>query len=101
MKCATQKVLFPTSCPFGKTFANRVVSTPAWSIAADPAVSILPNHGTWLVPNATGQAHLVVRVQSLFDGSISTFNANVPFVVAYKVTIGAADHLTITGLYTG
>ena len=97
-KCATQKVLFPTSCPFGKTFANRVVSTPAWSISKDPPVTISPNHGSWLVPNATGQAHLVVKVQSLFDGSISTFDADVPFAVSYRVTIGAAEHLTITGL---
>ena len=97
-KCAKQKVLFPTSCPFGRTFANRVVSTPTWSISKDPAVAIVPNHGTWLVPAQTGQAHLVVKVQSLFDGSISTFNADVPFFVSYKVTIGPADHLTITGL---
>jgi hypothetical protein len=99
--CATQKVMYPTDCPFGKTFANRVVSTPAWSITKDPPVTIIPNDGSWLVPNATGQAHLVVKVQSLFDGSISTFDADVPFAVAYKVTIGAAEHLTITGLYTG
>jgi len=97
-KCAKQKVLFPTACPFGKTFANRVISTPAWSIAKDPEVAIVPNQGSWLVPRQTGQAHLVVKVQSLFDGSVSTFNADVPFFVSYKVTIGPADHLTITGL---
>jgi len=99
-KCATQKVMFPTSCPFGKTIANRVISTPAWKIASDPPVTIVPNGGTWLVPDATGQAHLIVKVQSLFDGSVSTFDSNVPFRVAYRVTIGAANHLTITGLYT-
>ena len=101
VKCATQKVMFPTDCPFGKTIANRVISTPVWSISKDPPVTIIPNVGTWLVPNATGEAHLVVKVQSLYDGSISTFDADVPFAVAYKVTIGAQDHLTITGLYTG
>jgi hypothetical protein len=99
VKCATQKVLFPTSCPFGKTIANRVVSTPAWKMVKDPAVTITPNDGSWLVPDATGQAHLVVKVQSLYDGSVSTFDSDVPFRVAYRVTIGAADHLTITGLY--
>jgi hypothetical protein len=99
-KCATQKVLFPTACPFGKTFANRVISTPAWAIHKDPPVTIIPNGGTWLVPSATGQAHLVVKVQSLFDGSVSTFDADVPFAVEYRVTIGANDHLTITGLGT-
>ncbi len=97
-KCATQTVLLPTSCPFGKSFSNRVVSTPAWSMVSDPAVSIVPlgNTGNWLVPEATGTAHLVVKVQSLYDGSISTFNADVPFTVSYDISVGTDDHLTIT-----
>ena len=98
VKCATQKVLFPTNCPFGKPFSNRVVSTPAWSMSQDPPVTIVPNGGSWLVPNATGQAHLVVKVQSLFNGAITTFDQDVPFSVSYRVTIGAENHLTITGL---
>jgi hypothetical protein len=98
VKCATQKVLFPTNCPFGQPFSNRVVSTPAWSMASDPPVTIVPNGGSWLVPGATGQAHLVVKVQSLFNGAITTFDQDVPFTVSYRVTIGARNHLTITGL---
>lgn len=100
-KCATQKVMYPTDCPFGKTFGNRVVSAPTWSIVKDPPISLTPLEGHWLVPNSTGDAHLVVKVQSLYDGSISTFNGDVPFTVAYTVVIGAHEHLTITGLYTG
>jgi hypothetical protein len=97
--CAKQTVMLPTSCPFGKTFANRVVSTPKWSMVSDPPVTITASHGDWLVPFATGQAHLVVKVQSLFDGSISTFDSNVPFAVSYSIKIGASNHLTITSLY--
>ena len=52
------------------------------------------------MPYSTGTAHLVVKVQSLFDGSISTFDADVPFTVSYSITIGAQNHLTITSLYT-
>ena len=98
--CATQTVLLPTACPFGKSFSNRVVSTPAWSMVSDPAVTIVPDHssGNWLVPSAEGTAHLVVKVQSLFDGSISTFDAAVPFVVSYTITIDPNNHLTITAL---
>jgi hypothetical protein len=48
------------------------------------------------VPQATGEAHLIVKVQSLYDGSISTFDANVPFTVSYQITVAADDHLTIT-----
>jgi hypothetical protein len=100
LACAKQTVLLPTSCPFGKSFANRVISTPEWSIVTDPPITIIPYGGSWSVPYSSGQAHLKVKVQSLFDGSISTFDANVPFTVAYTITIGPADHLTITSLPT-
>jgi hypothetical protein len=95
--CARQTVLLPTSCPFGKSFNNRVVSTPAWSMVTDPPVSIEPlgDTGNWLVPQATGAAHLVVKVQSLYDGRITTFDSDVPFTVSYQITVGPDDHLTI------
>ena len=98
--CATQTVLLPTACPFGKSFSNRVISTPAWSMVSDPAVTVIPDQtsGHWLVPSAVGVAHLVVKVQSLYDGSISTFDADVPFTVSYTITIGPNNHLTITSL---
>jgi hypothetical protein len=100
IKCATQTVLLPTSCPFGKSFSNRVVSTPAWRMVSNPAVTIGPdgNTGRWLVPNATGQAHLTVKVQSLYDGSISTYDSDVPFEVSYSIEVAADDHLTITAV---
>jgi len=98
--CATQKVLLPTSCPFGKSFNNRVVSTPAWSMTKDPPITIVPasERGKWLVPNATGQARLKVKVQSLFDGTVSVFDQDVPFQISYSITIGANNHLTISAI---
>jgi hypothetical protein len=98
--CTTQKVLLPTSCPFGKSFNNRVVSTPVWKIAKDPAITIIPDGttGNWLVPTATGEAHLTVRVQSLFDGTVTTYDDDVPFNISYSIVIGANNHLTITEL---
>jgi hypothetical protein len=100
VKCATQTVLLPTSCPFGKTFSNRVVSTPAWKMVSDPPVAVVPDRasGNWLVPDATGVAHLIVKVQSLFDGSITTFDEDVPFDVSYTIEVAADDHLTITSV---
>jgi hypothetical protein len=100
LKCTTQTVLLPTSCPFGKSFANRVVSTPAWRMVSDPPVTIVPDNDgpLWLVPAATGQAHLVVKVQSLFDGSIESFDSDVPFDVSYTIAVAVDDHLTITSL---
>jgi hypothetical protein len=101
LKCATQTVLLPTSCPFGKSFANRVVSTPAWRMVSDPEVSIVPDptSSNWLVPDALGVAHLTVKVQSLYDGSISTFDQDVSFNLSYTINIASDDHLTITSVY--
>lgn len=92
-ECATQEVLFPTACPLGRTIPNRVVSTPEWSIAEYPELTIEPGveFGTWLVPAADAISHLTVDVQSLFDGSVSTLDENVPFTVGYIVTIAADD----------
>ena len=99
--CATQKVLLPTACPFGKTFDNRAVSTPAWAMKTYPKITIVPdgNSGKWLVPRTNAIAHLNVKVQSLFDGTVTTFNNDVPFPISYRITIAPDNHLTITSLY--
>lgn len=92
-ECATQEVLFPTGCSFGRAIPNRVASTPEWSIVEYPEPSLEPGvtFGTWLVPPGDGVAHLTVEVQSLFDGSVSTLDEDVPFSASYVVTIGADD----------
>jgi hypothetical protein len=96
-QCATQEVLFPTGCPFGRSIENRVVSAPRWTIVAYPEVRVDagPEFGSWVVPTTTGTAHLVVDVQSLFDGSISTFDEDVPFEVGYLITFTGPSTVTI------
>jgi hypothetical protein len=93
--CTTQHVLLPTGCPFGQTIDDRVASEPVWTMVQDPAVTLEPAGAvaTWRVPNTGGVAHLVVDVQSLFDGSISTFDEDVPFSVSYDVTFIPGDIL--------
>ncbi|GHF21691.1 hypothetical protein [Pseudolysinimonas yzui] len=92
-ECATQDVLFPTACPLGRAIPNRVVSTPEWSIVEYPELTVEPGveFGTWLVAAVDGVAHLTVDVQSLFDGSVSTLDEDVPFAATYLVTIEADD----------
>lgn len=87
--CAKQEVLFPTGCPLGRAIANRVVSTPEWSIVEYPTLEVEPasEFGVWLVPPAEVVSHLKVEVQSLFDGSISTHDEDLPVLVSYLVTI--------------
>ncbi|MDQ1555080.1 MAG: hypothetical protein QOI02_82 [Actinomycetota bacterium] len=100
-KCATQRVLLPTGCPFGQTFDNRVVSTPTWKMHAYPDVQIVPGQasGTWLVPNTDASARLTVRVQSLFDGTITTFDKDVPFTVSYVISFLPDGELYIKAQY--
>jgi hypothetical protein len=87
--CTTQQVLFPTGCPFGKTITNRVVSDPVWTMVAFPDLEVEPGaeFGTWTAGPASGTAHLVVDVKSLFDGTVSTFDEDVVFEVSYTATI--------------
>lgn len=99
--CATQEVLMPTGCPFGQSMGNRVISPPQWSIVQYPEVSIRAGErsGLWAVPLTPGTAHLTVDVRSLFDGSVSTFDEDVPFVVSYVIAFLPGDELLITAQY--
>lgn len=97
-ECATQKVLLPTDCPFGQQISNRIASTPVWSISDYPPVSLVPGRepGRWLMPITNAAAHLTVSVQSLFDGSTSLFDEDVPFTVSYVATLLPNDGIGLT-----
>jgi hypothetical protein len=99
--CATQEVLLPTGCPFGQSIGNRIVNTPAWSMSVYPQVTLEPGTepGAWFMPPTDATAHLVVDVRSLFDGSVSTFDEDVPFRASYLVTFLDDDQLLITAQY--
>lgn len=86
--CVTQRVLLPTGCPMGKQITDRIQNDPVWSMVTYPKIDIAPGgvEGTWLVPETDGTAHLVVKVRSIFDGTLSTFDSDVPFTVSYDIT---------------
>jgi hypothetical protein len=96
--CAKQTVLFPTGCSFGQPIPNRVSGAPAWSIVSYPPITIAPGSqfGTWAIPSTPGTAHLKVAVTSLLDGSVSTFDQDVPFQLRASITLGADDAITVT-----
>ncbi|MBH0022796.1 hypothetical protein [Salinibacterium sp. SWN248] len=100
-ECATQVVLLPTGCPFGQPMANRIVTTPEWSLASYPEVSLVPGAetGSWLMPETDAAAHLKVDVRSIFDGSVSSFDEDVDFTASYLVTFLPDDQLLITPQY--
>ena len=95
--CTKQQVLQPTGCPMGKRIDNRVLGSPTWTITHYPAVQITPGDDGWTMPATAGTARLTVRVQSLFDGSVSNEKDTVPFTVAIKsIAIQPDGSLAIT-----
>ncbi|MDQ4214911.1 hypothetical protein [Microbacterium capsulatum] len=80
-QCATQKVLQPTGCPFGMTVQNRVIGDPSWRMATMPVIALEPSGAGWRIPPTPATAHIQVRVQSLFDGTIRRLDEDVPFHV--------------------
>jgi hypothetical protein len=97
-ECATQTVLLPTGCPFGQPMGNRIISTPVWSITSYPEVTLVPGPepASWFMPPTEAAAHLVVDVRSIFDGSVSVFDEDVPFTTSYLVTFLSDRELLIT-----
>ena len=92
--CATQTVLMPTGCPFGESIANRIDSVPRWSIVGYPAVAIVPGDnadGEWRTRPASGTAHLDVAVRSLFDGTVTRFDEDVPFDAEFSITFSGGE----------
>ena len=98
--CVTQKVLLPTGCPMGKQIVDRIQNDPTWSMVNYPTVTIVPGGvaGTWQVPETPAIAHLSVEVKSIFDGSLSHFNQDVPFTVHYLITFQADGDPLITAV---
>jgi hypothetical protein len=96
--CTTQKVLLPTGCPMGTQITDRLQDAPAWSIVSYPIVTIVPGAkpGSWQIPETGGLAHLRVKVKSIFDGSLSTFDDDVPFTVRYLITFAGDGSPVIT-----
>jgi hypothetical protein len=96
-RCATQKVLFPAGCPFGQQIENRVTGTPAWSMKRYPDMRLVGagDDRSWTIPQVPGTAHLKVPVESLFDGSASTFDKDVPFTIRATVRVSGDGELTI------
>ena len=100
-QCTDQQVLFPTGCPFGEAIIDRLASEPVWTIVHDPEPELEPGpFGTWIAGPAPGTAHLTVEVQSLFDGSLSTFDQDVPFQAHYSVRFDG-DELVLNVIDAG
>lgn len=94
-ECATQEVLQPTGCPFGFLVEDRIDSAPEWSIVEQPTVTVVPDGANWRIPAAESTAHIAVEVVSLFDGSVSILDEDVPFSVAGTITVQPDGSVTI------
>ncbi|PJJ73669.1 hypothetical protein CLV46_3265 [Diaminobutyricimonas aerilata] len=88
-ECATQEVLQPTGCPFGKQIEDRVDGPIEWSMSTYPEVTIVPSDrpGIWRMPETAAAAHLRVPVRSIFDGDESLLDEDVPFLISFSITL--------------
>ncbi|MET4637407.1 hypothetical protein [Mycetocola sp. 2940] len=94
--CAEQKVLQPTGCPFGIVVDDRISGDPAWSFEDYPDITVEAGAESWVIPVVQGDAHLEVDVQSLFDGSITPYDADVPFSMVGNVYVLSDGTVEVT-----
>jgi hypothetical protein len=94
--CAQQEVLQPTGCPFGYHLEDRIDSAPQWSIVEFPTIELVPEGADWRIPPSEATAHLEVDVRSLFDGSLSRLDEDVPFTVTGTIDVQSGGSVTIT-----
>ncbi|MBS1698285.1 MAG: hypothetical protein JST25_07770 [Actinobacteria bacterium] len=84
-RCTTQTVLQPTGCPFGLTVPNRVMDGPVWTMATSPDITLEPDDDGWKIPPTPATAHVKLDVMSLYDGSVSHVDEDVPFQVSGSI----------------
>lgn len=96
--CVTQEVLKPTGCPFGTEVVNRLNSTPIWSMVEYPTAVVAPTEtpGVWRTEPTHAVAHVKVDVKSIFDGTVSTLDDDVPFSTGYRIVIAYDDTLSVS-----
>lgn len=85
--CTTQQVLQPTGCPFGLQVRNRILEPPVWSMVDQPKISLQPDGAGWSIVPANAAAHVVVDIKSIFDGSVTHVDEDVPFRVGGTITM--------------
>jgi hypothetical protein len=89
-------VLQPTGCPFGIVVDDRISGDPQWSFDDYPEITVEPGAESWVIPAVQGDAHLEVDVQSLFDGSITPYDADVPFSMVGNVFVSSDGTVQVT-----
>jgi hypothetical protein len=60
-----------------------------------PPITVVPLDGAWHVVDATGTVKVTGEVQSLYDGTISPLDEDVPVVLNILITITADGQLAI------
>jgi hypothetical protein len=93
--CASQPVLQPAGCPFGVELDDRVLSDPVWRIDASPQVTLVPGESTFEMPPTDGVAHITVELQSLFDGTVYTYEEDVIFTLALDASVRPDGSISI------
>lgn len=94
-ECVAQEVLQPAGCPFGYETGNRIVGTPTWSVVTYPTVTITAGDNGWVAANLTATVHISAQVQSLYDGSITQVEEDIPANFTLNITVNNDGSLNI------
>ena len=78
-QCTKQQVLQPTGCPFGLTVPNRVIDGPTWRMVKGPDITLQPDGEGWKITPTPATVHVELEVKSLYDGSVSHVDEDLPF----------------------
>ncbi|GAA3754982.1 hypothetical protein GCM10022240_05000 [Microbacterium kribbense] len=93
--CAAQQVLQPSGCPFGYTVQNRIEAPPTWSIAHSPKVTVVPDGENWAILPTRADAHIVVDIREIYDGSLRHIDEDVPFTMSGTITVSPSGTASI------
>ena len=86
-ECAMRQVLQPASCPFGVRVVDRLATLPTWSISQPPALSLEPTTDptAWDMVALGGEATMEATLQSIFDGSLRSYEERVSFALTGSI----------------
>ncbi len=93
--CEDQHVLQPTGCPFGIVIDDRVVDEPEWTLVENPEVTLEAGDTAFVMPQTEGTVHLKMRVQDLYDGTISTIDRDETYTVGISTRVSSSGRISI------
>lgn len=86
--CTTQRILYPTHCPFGTSISSPISGEPTWHIDQYPVVTLLRYRaGKWPIEDAEGRASVSGTRIDRATGKSVEFRKSVTFSIDLAIQI--------------